>query len=343
MVLRLLAIVGLCISLSACERVADWERSAAREASSVGGQMWNQWKDSLWSCRANGENLKLTSFHESWESFLSHFHTYELTSLLPDFEWKRMGTAFEWDGSGLLVMLQSLEGAKKIECASAGQPWVPFNLVGSDDALGLWVLKPQKPLSKKSGRTWVGRSGALNRDEELMLLSSPLPGLLLHHPLPFQFQSPPLGTGLDSEIILFEKVASPALRGGVVVDSDHRLVAFHLSIAGPWDTAVQLSQVELSVDSILEAGFVQRSSLGMKLRIAADQSLVVQQVKVGGPAYQAGLRPQDRLLSWDGVNDIKSSQWREPGRDAIGKKIPLLFQRGEAQFEAVLTVGSSRD
>lgn len=84
-----------------------------------------------------------------------------------------------------------------------------------------------------------------------------------------------------------------------------------------------------------------RPYLGCSIARDADGKLVVQDLVDGGPAHQAGLRPQDRILSFDGqklasLDDLASAlKERRAGDDVVvsvlrdGEKMKLKVKLGE--------------
>lgn len=331
--------LGLAFVTVACERIPEWEQKKISSKSQEIDARLSEWSKWLWTCRA-------TSFRsqadQEIEKFRDYFRSKNLSSVDTAGPKSIMGPALLWNGKGyLLTLLPGGEGLREIECRNLTEAWLPAKIVGIDHSLDYAVLKVNLPRSHSGENPWLNRNEDLHLDENFQILSSSIPGQIDRLNVNLQTLSPHLNTGIDSELQLFLPPPPPLLSNGFMVDEKLRIVGFLLpASAQAWGAAVSVRKMKETVTAILSGNPLKRAYLGMKLRIDPVDGFVVQQVQVGSPAYQAGLRPLDRLVEWDGVKLESTTEWKEISPADIGRSIQFTFKRGSSLTDATMKVST---
>lgn len=342
---KFLILIAAAEFFSACERIPEWERQGVASKTMDDSQRFVQLKRWLWTCRGvishYGDDKNQRLVGQEIENFVDHFRSRGLSSLDTTSTRTLLGMAFLWANSGVLISWESwYEGARDIECTNGQLPWLPATVKGSDRALDLVVLNVDLPAEanfKKENR-WLVRTEPIALGESLQLVSSAYAGLTDLVKVFVQPSRTNLHTGVDEHLILFLPTPSAVSAGGILVDEKWRVVGYQIANSSTaWGSAIQVQSLDELVTMILRKGKVSRPYTGFKVRQSSADGFVISQIEVGGPAHQAGLRVQDRLLKWDGVNLSSDSDWKELGPDDIGKNIPLTYQRGSKSIETQLT------
>jgi serine protease Do len=154
---------------------------------------------------------------------------------------------------------------------------------------------------------------------------------------------------LDSpyqEFLQTDASINPGNSGGPLVDVHGRIMGITTAIVGkdysgigfaiPSNTARAVSL------AILESGYVERGYVGMALRASgpAEFGVLVAAVEPKSPADEAGIRPGDLVVSYDG------EPVAEPAvlvlhltRTPIGERVPLGIVRGGTEAGLTVQVG----
>jgi len=154
---------------------------------------------------------------------------------------------------------------------------------------------------------------------------------------------------------------NPGSSGGPLVDATGRVVGvntFIVSQSGGNEGlgfAVPSNIVSAVVDQLRTTGRVRRGTIGVNaqtvtplvaagLGLPSGARVVLGDVFPGGPAGGAGLRPGDVILALDGKpmengRQLDVNIYRRP----IGGTVTLSAQRGDARFEAIVTVAERDD
>jgi len=345
-------VIGLLFAglLSAsCERIPEWERQAASAEQISEAHRLLQMKGWLWTCRGNITKYAFGR-NETWlgrdiEDFLDYFRVKGLNTIQNVNPKTLLGTALLWDEKGHLVgFLPRLQDIRDIECTNGTKGWFEARPFGFDRSLDLAVLKMELPESAqvKQGNRWTRRIDKVGSGERLSVLSSAYPGQMDRIFVSAQPLAAPLQTGIDDDLILFLPPPPRVSVGGVLVDEKIRVVGYLMKpTRAVWGTALSIEEVEVIVSSILKDGKVRRPYLGFKVSFDADKGFIVQQIDVGSPSHQAGLRVQDVLVEWDGRKLKQLSDWNEMHSTDIGRNVGLTYKRGSKLIQAQLQIVST--
>lgn len=336
--------------LMGCERIPEWELQGSKAKSIDLSQRLSQMRKWLFTCRGlrvkeigvtadSGQNLHA----DDVEQFMDYFRSKNLSTIDSSGPKNFLGTAFLWDGGGtLFASIPASEGVRDLECRSATTPWLKAKILGVDHSIDYAVLKIQLPDGKDLGpNPWLDRTDELLLDENFSILGAMMPGHLDRTPVVLQAVAPNLSTGIDQSLMLFLPPPPEMMQGGVLVDSRLRVVGFLLPIqAQAWGAAISLTKAKDSVRAVLSGMGVHRPYVGFRMTIVPGEGFTVQQVQVGSPAYQAGLRPLDQVLEWNGKKLVFGTDWREVSPDDIGKSFRVKYRRGNSVTETSLKVAS---
>jgi len=261
-------------------------------------------------------------------------------------------------GSGILIAPDGyvltndhvVQGADVISVTLQDGTSLDAALVGTDPATDLAVLR-----ANGSGLPYatLGDSGTLKAGQLVIAIGNP-----------FGFQSTvstgvvsALGRALRSRdgrlienIIQHTSPLNPGNSGGPLVDSRGRVVGVNTAIivmAQGIGFSVPANTARWVVSQLLTSGRVRRGSLGLAAQqLPLNRQLArfyhlenINGVEVvaadkHGPAYQAGIRERDLIVSINGhavesVDDIHRilSEWQ------IGQALPLVLVRGKERLE----------
>jgi serine protease Do len=146
-------------------------------------------------------------------------------------------------------------------------------------------------------------------------------------------------------VIQTDAALNPGNSGGALADGRGRVVGVNTAVAGVGlGLAVPINEGTRSiVASLMSEGRYRRATLGVSVgprplppRVAAtlgrSEGVEVVDVLAGGPAAQAGVRPEDILVALDGepVTRVGDLQRLLTGA-AIGREVPLTVVRGGAE------------
>jgi serine protease Do len=277
----------------------------------------------------------------------------------------------ESSGSGVIISPQGhvvtnhhVAGkAKRIRCTLSDRSEVEATLVGTDPLADLAVLKLDE--RGRGGQAYpVARFGDASRlrvGDRVLAMGSPRAlsqsvtmGIVSNLELTFPRFFWPSTFKLDGEEtgslvrwIGHDAQIFPGNSGGPLVNLAGEIVGINeislgLSGAIPGDLAREVA------DQIIAHGVVQRSWLGLALQpllkdSAAQRGVLVSSVVPGSPADQAGLRPGDVLLSYDGraLHVRYDEQLPEANRLLLGtpqgRTVALVYHRDGREQHATLT------
>lgn len=336
-------------ALLACERIPEWERNYKPTQGVEARYELDQFGNWLWTCRGRQTQYRLGEETEllgrEIETYLDRFRTAGLSNVEATDAKTLLGSAFLWDSSGhLLSLYHWVEQIRDLECSNGHSGWLSAEVVGSDAPLNLSLLKVEIPKTEgslSSRNRWVGRQDRPKLDEDIRILSSAYPGVIDQLRVDLQVRRPNLNTGIDNGLILFMPPAPQLMRGGVLVDESMRFVGILFKQrSAAWGSAIDYKMLKELVRSIQQNGRVERPFLGLRVRYMQGRGFVVQEVEVGGPAYQSGLRVNDIIESWGGKSLDEFESWPRLNPDLLGESVPIVYSREGRQVESQIKIGS---
>ncbi len=333
--------------LAACEKIPELERRASSGMSSDRNTKILELRKWLWTCRGDSSAFRVSREQklpgEMIEDFVDYFRNKGLSSLDSDNSLSILSSAILWKDSGvLLAPISSYLEAKSIECTNGSIPWTKVSVRGIDRGLDIVALKMSTPLPSdlKKYKMWAPRSSEIRADESFFVFSALYPGQMDRTQVQLQPFASQMHTGIDDDLLLFLPPPPEALKGGLLIDSEIRVVGYLLpKQSSLWGVAISVKRADFSVTSILEKGQVPLPFLGLKLR-GDVLGVLVQQVEVGSPAYRAGLRVDDRIKKWDAKNLLALTDWQEVSASDIGRTIAVTYERDKKIIETQVKVES---
>ena len=155
---------------------------------------------------------------------------------------------------------------------------------------------------------------------------------------------------LIENVIQTDAALHPGSSGGALADGHGRVVGVSTAVVGPGigqglGLAVPMNATTKTiVATLMSAGQVRRAYLGVAggtrplppraaARLGRRHGLEVTTVVSGSPAAEAGMRPEDVIVSVDGVDvgDVGELQ-RLMDAERIGRTVPVEVLRGGAQL-----------
>lgn len=242
----------------------------------------------------------------------------------------------------LLTSAHVVAGASHGEALFADGREDAFDLVGRDPLSDLAVLRVG---SSERQQITIGDADALRVGQLVVAVGNPhgFAGTVTSGVVSALGRSLASGGRLVENVIQTDAALNPGNSGGALVDSRGRLVGVNTALAGMGlGLAVPINKTTLGlIATLIRDGRVRRAFLGvigggrpLAPRRAAElgqrAGVGVIEVVPGSPADQAGLRPTDTILTFDGSPTIDAGDLqRLMGSDVIGRTIHLGILRGE--------------
>ena len=232
---------------------------------------------------------------------------------------------------------------------------IPAKLMGKDPSSDLAVLKVD-PGAVKGGLKplELGDSNALEPGDQAIAIGSPfgLEGTVttgIVSSLGRTIEAPnkfPIANAIQTDAAI-----NPGNSGGPLLDGNGRVIGVNSQIRSSTGTntglgfAVPVSTVKFVVPQIKDGGKVERAYLGISNGTPQDRSgAVVDSVAPGGPAANAGVQPNDKIVDIDGRN-IQSSEDVSAAVDARkpGEQAKVTVIRGGDRRTLTVDLGTRPD
>jgi S1-C subfamily serine protease len=259
------------------------------------------------------------------------------------------GFVFTPDGF-VLTNSHVVHAATRIEAAFPDGRRVPAELVGDDPGTDLAVIRvPAVALTVAE----LGDSGALRVGQLVVAIGNPLgfqstvtAGVV--SALGRSFRS--VGGRLIDDVIQTDAALNPGNSGGPLVDTRGRVVGVNTAVILPAQGicfAVGANTAKIVTGQLIRHGKIRRGYIGVAgqhvplLRLAqrahglgAKSGVLVTEVAPAGPAAQAGLKPGDVIVAFDGaavtgIDDLH----RLLVTERIGADTTIAVLRGAEKLE----------
>ncbi|WP_428304727.1 S1C family serine protease [Lacipirellula sp.] len=257
----------------------------------------------------------------------------------------------EGQGSGVIIDKEGyiltnnhvIEGVETAEIKlSDGRRDVDAVVVGIDPMTDLAVLKTD--LKDLVPAEW-GDSNELQVGDIVWALGSPfgLEKSITSGILSAKERRGITGTRVIQEFLQTDAAVNPGNSGGPLVNHEGKVVGINTAIIGPSYQGISFSVpselAKASYDQIREHGYVLRGFLGVspnevtddiarELGLERGEGVLVTSVDRNTPAAEAGLRPFDVILSWNGVEFSDPTLLsRAIAATPIGTDVPVKLVR----------------
>jgi serine protease Do len=155
------------------------------------------------------------------------------------------------------------------------------------------------------------------------------------------------GSRVIQEFLQTDAAVNPGNSGGPLVNHEGKVVGINTAIIGPSyqgiSFAVPSELARASYEQIRDNGYVLRGFLGVgpdevpdelarELDLNRGQGVLIKNVAANSPASDAGIRPLDVILSWDGVDFSDPTVLsRAIAATPIGTEVPVKLIRASAR------------
>jgi serine protease Do len=168
------------------------------------------------------------------------------------------------------------------------------------------------------------------------------------------------GTRVIQEFLQTDAAVNPGNSGGPLVNHEGKVVGINTAIIGPSyqgiSFAVPSELARASYEQIRDNGYVLRGFLGVgpdevpdevarELELDRGEGVLINNVAANSPASDAGLKPFDVILSWDGVDFSDPTLLsRAIAATPIGTEVPVKLirssPRGPKEMELKVKVAA---
>ncbi len=287
---------------------------------------------------------------EEYRTFREFFFGERLPERVP----ANYGSGFFFRSDGyVLTNFHVVQGADTIKVGVDERTEFPAQLVGFDPLMDVAVLKVNAPHRKFTALP-LGDSDKLQKGEWVMAIGSPFGldktvtvGVVSAKGREFEEVD---GRPAVSSYIQTDAAINPGNSGGPLLNMNGAVVGINAFIIGRQGNigigfALPINEVKRILDRLLKGGRITRGLLGVQLMNADDPEIA--QLGVGtkegavivgmsdrSPAYQAGLRPGDVIVKFNGVPVKNASQVRQlvlqqPGGATVKLEVLRNGQRQE--------------
>ena len=220
---------------------------------------------------------------------------------------EREGNGVAIDENHILTIGYIVLESERIEIGLSDGRSLPAKLIGYDHTSGFGIIKSVVPLTMPHLK--LGNSDDINSEEDLLILPSPIRGagsiVRSVSRRPFTgwweyFVESPIYTTPPNRFW----AGAPILNGNDEILGIGSLFVSESvpGISSPGNMSVPINLLKPILEDLLTNGR-RKSKIQPYLGISSDQSndqIIVTRVSEGGPAYQAGVEPQDIIVAING-------------------------------------------
>jgi S1-C subfamily serine protease len=240
-------------------------------------------------------------------------------------ESRLLGSGFIIDESGLVVTnYHVVQDASKVEVSFSGNDEMPAKIVGSDPSTDIAVLRINGAESRALTPLILGSSGDVEVGDAVVAIGNPF-GLErtvtsgIVSALQRQITAPN-GFAID-EVIQTDAAINHGNSGGPLLNADGKVIGVNSQIESESGGnvgigfAVPIDTVKEVVSQLLEHGKVEHAYIGIEMatitselasnvRLPVDSGVLIQRVRSGSPAAEAGLHGGTTQVVVDGVSHL---------------------------------------
>lgn len=288
---------------------------------------------------------------EEYRMFREFFFGERLPERVP----ANYGSGFFFRSDGyVLTNFHVVQDADTIKVGIDERREFPAQLVGFDPLMDVAVLKVEAKEQKFTALP-LGDSDKLQKGEWVMAIGNPFGldktvtvGVVSAKGREFEELD---GRPAVSSYIQTDAAINPGNSGGPLINLKGEVIGINTFIIGQGGNigigfALPINEVKRILDRLLKGGRITRGMLGVtlmdadspeaeKMGIQVKEGAVVIEMSLRSPAYQAGLRPGDVIVKFNGVPVKNSSQLRrlvlqQPGGATV--KVEVLRNGQKQEF-----------
>lgn len=226
------------------------------------------------------------------------------------------GSGFVIDRAGyVLTNYHVIQNSMEVRLALSGGQAFGATLVGTAPSFDIALLKIDAAEATLSQLSWLtlGDSGSVEVGQKVVAIGNPLG---FHNTLTTGVISglardiPGVPVGLGETLLQTDAAINPGNSGGPLLDSSGKVIGINALVVAEGQNigfAIPIDAVKKILPELKAMGHVYRPDLGMSLTpvtpglaalfgLPAKPGLLVQEIIVGGPAHQAGLRAGNRMV-----------------------------------------------
>ena len=271
-------------------------------------------------------------------------------------EKQALGSGFVIDKSGHVVTnYHVVENASRVEVSFSGNDEMPATIVGTDPSTDIAVLRIKGAQNRSLTPLELGTSAGVEVGDAVVAIGNPF-GLErtvtagIVSALQRQITAPN-GFAID-EVIQTDAAINHGNSGGPLLNADGRVIGVNSQIETESGGnvgigfAIPIDTVKEVVSQLLEHGHAEHAYIGIEMatitdelatnvRLPVDSGVLIQAVRPGSPAEEAGLRGGTTRVVVDGVSYLV-------GGDVITKADGQTIESAE-QLRSVVTAKQPGD
>ncbi|KUK02205.1 MAG: Protease Do [Thermotoga sp. 50_1627] len=296
----------------------------------------------------------IEDFFKRWFGYSPFGGTQRATSI---------GSGFIFDKTGYILTNEHVvSGASEITVTLLDGSSYTAEYVGGDAELDIAVLKIKA--EKEFPTLELGDSDKVKIGEWAIAIGNPLG---FQHTVTIGVVSAtgrripkPDGSGYYTNLIQTDAAINPGNSGGPLLNIHGQVIGINTAIINPQEAvnlgfAIPINTVKRFINQLVQTGKAQKAYLGVRvttvtnelakaLGLKVNKGALIVQVMEGSPADKAGLKDNDVVVKFDGVDVNSDAELVSLIHSHVpGDVVEIVVNRNGKEIKFVVTLGSSSD
>lgn len=296
----------------------------------------------------------IEDFFKRWFGYSPFGDTQRATSI---------GSGFIFDKAGYILTNEHVvDGASEITVTLLDGSSYKAEYVGGDAELDIAVLKIKA--EKEFPTLELGDSDKVKIGEWAIAIGNPLG---FQHTVTIGVVSAtgrripkPDGSGYYTNLIQTDAAINPGNSGGPLLNIHGQVIGINTAIINPQEAvnlgfAIPINTVKRFINQLVRTGKAQKAYLGVRLTTVTDElakalglkvnkGALIVQVLENSPADRAGLKDNDVVVKFDGVDVSSDAELVSLIHSHVpGDVVEIVVNRNGKEIKFVVTLGSSSD
>lgn len=274
------------------------------------------------------EKTVTTSLDPFYDEFFFRFFGDRENPFGGERQQKSLGSGFIFDNEGhILTNEHVVHNAESIKVTLFDGRQFDAEYVGGDSEMDIAIIKLNDVEKDELPYLDFGDSDNLQIGQYAIAIGNPLG---FQHTVTTGVVSAtgrqivkPDGDGYYDNLIQTDAAINPGNSGGPLLDIHGEVIGINTAIVNPTagtnlGFAIPINDVKLFIDDLIQFGKLQKPQIGVKIMNITEDTMnalslktmegaIVVEITPDSPAEQAGLKPQDIILEFDGI-EIKNKE-----------------------------------
>ncbi|HOO32383.1 MAG TPA: Do family serine endopeptidase [Thermotogota bacterium] len=274
------------------------------------------------------EKTVTTTVDPFFEEFFGRFFGDSETPFNGEQTQQSIGSGFLFDGDGhILTNEHVVHNAESIRVTLFDGRQFDAQYIGGDSEMDIAIIKLTDVDKDELPYLEFGDSDTLQIGQYAIAIGNPLG---FQHTVTTGVVSAtgrqitkPDGDGYYDNLIQTDAAINPGNSGGPLLDIHGEVIGINTAIVNPTEGtnlgfAIPINDVNLFIDDLIKFGKLQKPQIGVKimnitedtmnaLSLESENGAIIVEIMTDSPAEKAGLKPQDIVIAFDGI-EIKNKE-----------------------------------